>query len=56
MEKAKCIEMKVHNEKIQESTTSKTIVLPPNLENSSSNIDDSNTSSPSAWHDIDQTR
>ena len=41
MEKAKCIEMKVHNEKIQESTTSKTIVLPLNLENSSSNIDDS---------------
>ena len=41
MEKAKCIEMKVHNEKIQESTTSKTIVLPLNLENNSSNIDNS---------------
>ena len=40
MEKAKCIEMKVHNEIIQESTIPKTIAFPLNLENSDSNSDD----------------
>ena len=40
MEKAKCIEMKVHNEIIQESTIPKIIALPLKLENSDSNSDD----------------